>query len=127
MAVAPTSGPVLYKPLSSDPIEPHQWAGGDTVAAVPAWVANRVHVSSGHLHVPTRSGTLAAAPGDWVYQEPDGQLAVMDNALFHATYEPVKAPDESAPGYVPVIPPREPLVPMAVAAPAKAAPATKAA
>jgi len=60
--------------------------------------------------VPVRSGTAAAFVGDWVTMEPDGTLAVVDNALFHATHEPVAQVDEAVDNYVAVIPPRQRLV-----------------
>jgi hypothetical protein len=104
-------GPVLYKLQAADTaIEAFQWTGSETLADVPFWMGQRVHISSGVLNVPVRVGTAAAFAGDWVYLEPDGTLAVMANALFHATYEPTEQVDEAAPNYVAVIPPREPLV-----------------
>jgi hypothetical protein len=110
MAKAPATGPVLYKPLDVPPFEAFQWDGADTLAALPVWLASRVHVTSGVLNVPVRSGTAAAFVGDWVTMEPDGTLAVVDNALFHATHEPVAQVDEAADNYVAVIPPRQRLV-----------------
>jgi hypothetical protein len=103
-------GPVLYKLQSDVPLEAFQWTGAPTLEGAPFWMNQRVHITSGVLNVPVRVGTVAAFAGDWVYLEPDGMLAVMSNALFHATYEPTEQVDEEADGYVPVIPPNEPLV-----------------
>jgi hypothetical protein len=98
--------PVMYKARVAEPFFAYQWKG-QYEADTPAWIVSRSHVSSNQLHIITRTGTMGAAIGDWVTQEPDGTAAVIDNALFHATYEPEKALDEDADDYVPVIEPRQ--------------------
>lgn len=119
--------PSVYKMRTEAVFPAYQWPG-ELSADAPIWVRG-LHAASSSLFVVTRIGTLVALPGDWVVQEPDGALNVINNALFHATYEPVKAPDQKADSFAPAIPPREPLVPLATPAPPAAAapPTTKAA
>ena len=79
----------VYTPLPGATVEAFQWLG-DPLADynLPGWaVSLALHApSDSTLHVPCWNGTFGAKVGDWIVKDSLGNVSVVPDAVFAASY-----------------------------------------
>ncbi len=79
----------VYTPLADATVEAFQWLGDPfSEYNLPGWTSSlALHAPSDQmLHVPCWNGTFAARIGEWVVKGPTGDVNVVPDLVFRASY-----------------------------------------
>lgn len=79
----------VYIPLAEATVEAFQWLGDPfSDYALPGWASGlALHAPTDQmLHVPCWNGTFAARIGEWVVKGPTGDVNVVPDLVFRASY-----------------------------------------